>query len=66
MTDPQGTKTFYTPDEDIHCVPLGDLREHAASKNCWCKPTEDEQVPGVWVHHSMDQRESYEEGRKLT
>jgi len=66
MTDPQGTKTSYTDDSIMHVVPLNDLREHVASKDCWCKPTEDEGWPDIWVHHAMDQREQYEEGRKPT
>ncbi len=52
--------------EVVHVVPLNDLREHTASTDCWCKPTEDEGWPDVWVHHSMDRREEYEEGRKPT
>jgi nicotinamide mononucleotide adenylyltransferase len=63
MTD---TKTFYTPDAVIHVVPLNDLREHEARTDCWCKPAEDDEYPDIWVHHSMDQREQYEEGRELT
>ena len=66
MTSPQGTKASYTEDANIHVVPLNDLREHEASRDCWCNPTEDEGWPGVWVHHSMDRREEYEEGRKPT
>jgi hypothetical protein len=58
-----GTKTMHN-DSRIHVVPLHDLREHIASSDCWCKPTEDEGWPDVWVHHSMDKREEYEEGRK--
>lgn len=50
--------------EAVHVVPLNDLREHVASKDCWCKPTEDA-VDDVWVHHSMDRREEYEEGRSM-
>ena len=61
-----GTKTFRTDDTVIHVVPLNDLREHEASTTCWCKPTEDDEWPDIWVHHSMDRREEYEEGRKLT
>ncbi len=49
--------------EAIHVVPLNDLREHNASADCWCKPTEEDEWPGVWVHHSMDKREEYEQGR---
>ena len=57
--------------EAIHVVPLNDLREHVISENCWCKPTEDDGWPSVWgpsvwVHHAMDKREEYEEGRKPT
>lgn len=47
--------------ELIHVVPLGDLREHVSSLDCWCKPRDDD---GVVIHNSMDQRETYEEGRK--
>lgn len=49
--------------EHIHVVPLNDLREHVASTDCWCKPTEDA-WPDVWVHHAMDKREEYEEGKE--
>ena len=50
--------------EVIHVVPLNDLKDHVASTECWCKPTEDVEWPDVWVHHSMDRREEYEEGRE--
>lgn len=43
--------------DDRHIVPVGDLREHDSLPSCWCKPTEDDECPGVWLHHSMDQRE---------
>ena len=42
-----------------------DLREHEDSPDYWCNPTQDEEEPTVWIHHSLDERESYEEGRKL-
>ena len=47
---------------DLHITPIGDLKDHIASADCWCKPELDD---GVFVHHSMDRREEYEEGRKL-
>ena len=47
-----------------HVIPTNDLREHENNANCWCNPTEDEDYPGVFVHHSMDRREEYETGRK--
>ena len=43
----------------IHIVPVNDLREHATSPQCWCKPTLDD---GVFIHHAMDRRELYETG----
>jgi hypothetical protein len=50
--------------EVVHVVPVNDLREHIASKDCWCKPTEEDGWPDVFVHHAMDKREEYENGRK--
>ena len=43
-----------------HVWPVGDLREHAISMDCWCRPVDDE---GVIVHNSMDGREQFERGR---
>lgn len=47
-----------------HVIPRNDLREHETSPYCWCRPVQDEDYPEVWVHHSMDGREEYENGRK--
>jgi hypothetical protein len=49
---------------DNHVIPLDDLREHRVSLKCWCDPTPEADDPRVVVHHSMDQREQYEIGRK--
>jgi hypothetical protein len=49
-------------DDVIHVYPVGDLREHAMSLTCWCNPTYDPNND-VLLHHSMDLREQYEEGR---
>jgi len=46
----------------IHVVPVDDLREHDSRVTCWCCPTEDDEMPGLWIHHSLDQRERYETG----
>ena len=49
----------------VHVVPLNDLRDHTASVDCWCQPTEDDdEWPDIWVHHAMDQREAYENGKE--
>lgn len=50
-------------DGDLHVMPEGDLREHIY-QNCWCHPAEVE--PGLIVHNSMDRREEFEEGRKMS
>lgn len=53
---------------DVHVYPLADLREHlvdeGAGVSCWCKPVRDAEVEKVVVHNAMDERESYEQGRK--
>jgi hypothetical protein len=46
-----------------HVVPVNDLREHVTDGDCWCNPTIDEEY-FIVIHHSMDERETYEEGRK--
>lgn len=48
---------------EYHVVPVNDLREHEDSPDCWCRPDYDE---SVYIHHSMDRREEYEQGRKLS
>lgn len=47
---------------EVHVVPVNDLREHEAEVSCWCRPTEDEGTPDLWVHHALDGREKYETG----
>lgn len=49
-----------------HIMPMNDLRDHEESPDCWCRPTQDADEDNVYVHHSMDRREEYEEGRKLS
>lgn len=36
-------------DELIHVVPQFG-REHIASKDCWCKPRQDDEEPRVFIH----------------
>jgi len=49
---------------DLHITPTHDLRDHVMSPDCWCGPTQDDVDPALYIHHSMDRREEYEEGRK--
>lgn len=55
---------FYAGDDRpaCHIIPLNDWREHEASTACWCHPQQDEEVPDVWVHQPMDQRDRLERG----
>lgn len=49
-----------------HVIPLGDLREHDEDEACWCTPAIEYVGVGTLVtHNAMDDRESYEQGRKL-
>lgn len=44
---------------NIHCLPIGDLREHEEKETCWCRPTVDD---GIVIHNALDQRERWETG----
>lgn len=50
---------------DLHVLPIGDLREHEESRECWCAPTctrePYEEGPVVVVHNAADGRELIEE-----
>ena len=39
---------------DFNVIPLNDTKEHAPNNQCWCNPDYDD---GVYIHHSMDNRE---------
>lgn len=51
---------------EFHVLPANDLREHEETLECWCKPTPDAEEPAVLIHHSMDKREEYEQGRAMS
>ena len=55
----------YEDRNDIHVIPINDLREHDATQECWCKPIEDSECDAVWIHNSMDGREKFETGERL-
>lgn len=44
-----------------HVIPVDDLREHVERSDCWCEPTIDDEVHNMYVHHSLDRREFYEQ-----
>lgn len=49
-------------EDDLHVVPLADLRDHDVSRHCWCRPDEDDETLGLFIHHALDQRERYATG----
>lgn len=48
--------------QDLHVVPLYDLREHQVDAGCWCNPELSDAIPDLWIHKSADGREDYESG----
>ena len=54
---------YEDPGGQANVVPRDDMRPHQIGPQCWCHPTDDE---GVLVHHSLDRREDYEQGRKAS
>ena len=47
-----------------HIHPVNDTSAHITDgSKCWCDPTVDEE-DFLIIHHSHDQRETYETGRK--
>jgi hypothetical protein len=47
--------------EDVHVLPLGDVKAHRETRACWCAPrTEPVGKCAVVVHNSMDGRELVE------
>lgn len=46
-----------------HIYPVEDLKPHdLEGDNCWCQPCVEEDLV---IHNAMDERETYEQGRKL-
>jgi len=48
----------------FHVLPFGDMCRHVPNRKCWCQPEQDDEVPTLWVHNSMDQREKFETGER--
>lgn len=46
-----------------HVIPADDLYDHELSEQCWCQPELDDEE-FVATHHSFDNREAFEEGRR--
>lgn len=53
--------------EDTHVLPVNDWREHVEDRDCWCRPVIVEEDAGGFIvaHNAMDERETYENGRKV-
>jgi hypothetical protein len=50
----------------VHVIPKDDLRPHDCAEKCWCEPEEDHETLGLFLHNSMDGREAFEAGKRLT
>jgi hypothetical protein len=48
---------------DVHTVPVDDIREHEPSEDCWCEPEYYVDI-GLIVHNSADGREKFETGER--
>jgi len=49
-------------DDDIHVMPVDDLREHTCTKNCPCNPRVEIVGAGLlYVHNAWDHREAVEQ-----
>jgi hypothetical protein len=46
--------------DDLHVLPVNDLKPHTAHRSCKCQPCEHPEEPGLWLHNSWDGREFYE------
>lgn len=57
------TNIFLQDKEEIHVLPVNDLRDHEETADCWCRPRREDDAYGVIIHNSMDRREEYENGR---
>ena len=59
-------ENYVTDNGDCHVMPVDDLKPHCLDTDCWCRPEELESEGCIIFSHSaMDDRESYERGRKL-
>lgn len=55
------TVISYRDTADVHVLPVNDTRAHDELRQCWCRPSlDDESLHVVVVHHSMDWREYFE------
>lgn len=52
------------PRADVHVLPIGDLRVHEETRDCWCRPDKVrepyEEAAIVVVHNALDGRELIE------
>ena len=47
-------------DRDVHVIPIDDEIPHVHDDTCPCRPSRDEQQPGIVIHHAADGREHFE------
>lgn len=50
------------PDE-MHCIPVNDLKEHAIGAECWCRPRLERLCfHFTFYHRALDGRDHYRDG----
>lgn len=45
----------------VHCVPLGDYRQHEYNERCWCCPEEFGDEGSLFRHNALDNRTWYDD-----
>lgn len=48
---------------DVHVLPVGDIRQHTMSGECWCCP-DNTDAENMYTHQSADRREDFETGQR--
>lgn len=58
---PHGWIVITAPGKSSHVIPMGDLKDHECTGECWCRPEIDDEDDMI-VHNAMDRREEIERG----
>ena len=47
--------------DNVHIIPIDDLKPHQTSTNCACQPYRDEETENLIIHNAWDGREFAEQ-----
>jgi hypothetical protein len=53
----------FNDENELHTLPIEDIRMHEISTECWCNPFFDKKLEIV-IHNSADGREDFEDGTR--